>query len=284
MTGHQGAARPGTDVGPMDAVDDRRPDRSDRPSMNTRIASTLPSTRWRQKLVFGLVFCAAMAATGVSLWAFVLRDRLVPKRFGVVVPGEVYRSGQISRYLIRGVIEQNQIGTIIDLNGPEPSIAADQQAEAEVSESTHVRHYRFPLRGDGTGKIERYADAIATLTNSQHSGVPVLVHCTRERSGRGLAWCSTDCWSAKNAPKPRTRSCCVTAGTRSRIPCCSITSTGTCGACRTFGPAARPGTGPGPPSVAASVKPFGQRPLQLPQFCRNRPRCARFAVIGGIRD
>jgi len=143
--------------------------------MNTRIASTLQS--WRQKLVFGLVFCAAMAATGVSLWTFVLRDRLVPKRFGVVVPGEVYRSGQISRYLIRGVIEQNQIGTIIDLNGPEPSIAADQQAEAEVSESMHVRHYRFPLRGNGTGKIERYADAITTLTNSQHGGVPVLVHC-----------------------------------------------------------------------------------------------------------
>lgn len=177
MTGHEGAARPGADVRPMDGVNDRESNCPDRPGESTPTASTLPSTRWRQKLVFGLVFCAAMAATGVSLWAFVLRDRLVPKRFGVVVPGEVYRSGQISRYLIQGVIEQNRIGTIVDLNGPEPSIAADQQAEAEISEAKHVRHERFPLKGDGTGKIERYADAIAALTTSQHSRIPVLVHC-----------------------------------------------------------------------------------------------------------
>ena len=35
----------------------------------------------------------------------------------------------------------------------------------------------FPLRGNGTGRIERYADAIETLVRSQHSGIPALVHC-----------------------------------------------------------------------------------------------------------
>jgi len=132
--------------------------------------------RPRHRFISTIVCVAAVAGVGVALWFFLVRDRIVPKRFGVVVAGEVYRSGQISRYLIADVINRYQIGTIVDLNGFDPN-DADQQAEATVSRSKGVRHYCFPLRGNGTGKIAYYADAIETIVGSQRSRIPVLVHC-----------------------------------------------------------------------------------------------------------
>ncbi len=144
---------------------------SNPPAGNTSSFGTL-----RRRFVFTTVFVATIAGVGVGLWFFLVRDRVVPKRFGIVVAGEVYRSGQISRYLIADVINRYQIGTIVDLNGFDPS-DADQQAEAAVSRSKGVHHYCFPLRGNGTGQIAHYADAVATIVNSQRNRVPVLVHC-----------------------------------------------------------------------------------------------------------
>jgi hypothetical protein len=132
--------------------------------------------RPRRQFIFAIVCLAAIAGVGVGLWFFLIRDRFVPKRLGVVVAGEIYRSGQISRYLIADVIDRYQIGTIVDLNGFDPN-DADQQAEASVSRLKGVRHYCFPLRGNGTGKIVNYADAIETIVSAQQSRIPVLVHC-----------------------------------------------------------------------------------------------------------
>jgi protein tyrosine/serine phosphatase len=93
-----------------------------------------------------------------------------------VVEGKVYRSGQISRFLIADVVERNHIGTIIDLNGLDPN-DADQRAELQVAEAKGVRHLRFPLKGDGTGQIDRYAGAVQAIFESEHEEKPVLVHC-----------------------------------------------------------------------------------------------------------
>ena len=131
---------------------------------------------WRRPLLFGLGAVVLLAGISGGLWAFVVRDRVYPKRFGTVVDKAVYRSGQISRYLIADVINRYRIGTIVDLNGFDPQ-DPDQQAEAAVSRDKGVQHYCFPLRGNGTGKIEHYADAIETIVQSQHRGVPALVHC-----------------------------------------------------------------------------------------------------------
>jgi protein tyrosine/serine phosphatase len=118
----------------------------------------------------------AIVALSVGLWSLVLRDRFLPKRFGVVVPDKLFRSGQISRHLIADVVDRHHIGTIIDLNGLDPA-DADQRAELEVSEAKGVRHLRFPLRGDATGQIDRYAGAVQAIVESDREGRPVLVHC-----------------------------------------------------------------------------------------------------------
>jgi hypothetical protein len=134
----------------------------------------VPTRRARWWMIPAVV--AAVVAIGAGAWFFQLRDRLIPKRFGVVVPGVFYRSGQISRYLIAEVIDRYQIGTIVDLNGFDPK-DVDQQAEADVSQAKGVRHYCFPLRGNGTGKIAHFADAIEAIVKSQQDQTPVLVHC-----------------------------------------------------------------------------------------------------------
>jgi hypothetical protein len=134
------------------------------------------SGRRRVAWIVGLTAVAILVGA-VSLWFLVLRDRLIPKRFGEVVPNKVFRSGQISRHLIADVVDRHQIGTIIDLNGLDPS-DADQRAEVEVSEARGVHLLRFPLRGDATGPIDRYAGAVQAIASSEQQERAVLVHCS----------------------------------------------------------------------------------------------------------
>jgi hypothetical protein len=138
----------------------------------------------------GLTLAAtAIVAASITLWTFVLRDRFIPKRFGVVVPGKVFRSGQISRSLIADVVERHKIGTIIDLNGLDPN-DADQHAEMEVAQAKGIRHLRFPLKGDATGRIDRYAGAVEAMVQSDQEGHPVLVHCAAgtQRTGACISF------------------------------------------------------------------------------------------------
>ncbi len=131
----------------------------------------------RKSIWIAAAASVALLIAGGSLWHFVVRDRVIPKRFGAVVPGKVFRSGQISRHLIAEVVDHNHIGTIIDLNGLDPS-DPDQQAERQVSEARGVQLLRFPLRGDATGPIDRYAGAVQSISESERQGRAVLVHCS----------------------------------------------------------------------------------------------------------
>jgi hypothetical protein len=158
-----GTKSPLINVGHGEARDPRPAEARQKPQKSVRAA-----------LPIGVA--VAIAATVIGLWSIVLRDRFVPKRFGVVVPGKVFRSGQISRFLIADVVSRNEIGTIIDLNGLEPD-NSDQQAELDLAKAKGIRHWRFPLRGNATGEIDHYAGAVAAIVESEREGRPVLVHC-----------------------------------------------------------------------------------------------------------
>src|SRR5262249_46316236 len=121
-------------------------------------------------------------------WEKVVRDRIIPKKWGVVVPGKVYRSGQISKELIESVLTKNGIRAIINLQSADPD-DANQEAERSVATAHGIAQYRFPLGGDGTGQIGNYADAIANLTRLEAEGTPVLVHCAAgaQRTGGVVA-------------------------------------------------------------------------------------------------
>ena len=127
-------------------------------------------------------------AVSVLIWEEFLEDRLVAKRWGVVEPGKIYRSGQISSYLIEPVLLENKIEKVIALNGSDlkkPYL----KTEVETARKLNIDHQVLHLIGDGTGDVEDYAEAVAEIMRCEKAGKPVLVHCAAgaQRTGGVVA-------------------------------------------------------------------------------------------------
>lgn len=138
------------------------------------------------------VICLTIAAVivgGAVLWRKVLRDRFVVKNWGVIEAGELYRSGQISPWLIESQLKTAEIDVIIDLSTREQGHEY-QEAEIAAAERMNVELRRFPLGGDGCGDIESYAGAIESMVECQQKGRIALVHCQAgaDRTG-GVTYC-----------------------------------------------------------------------------------------------
>jgi protein tyrosine phosphatase (PTP) superfamily phosphohydrolase (DUF442 family) len=124
------------------------------------------------RLALAALALATTAAAGVDA----LDDQLRPKNLVAVEPGRLYRSGQISPRLIRPVLEELRIGKVVWMLHYDAS-RPSHRAEREAIEALGIERVNLPLRGNGTGDIGRYADAVAEVAQAQRAGVPVLVHC-----------------------------------------------------------------------------------------------------------
>jgi protein tyrosine phosphatase (PTP) superfamily phosphohydrolase (DUF442 family) len=131
------------------------------------------AARSRRLILFTLL---AVVPIGAIVWQFVLKDRIVAKRWGVVEPGRIYRSGQLSRHLVRRMLEDHRIRVVVDLTEIDLH-DADQSAERDALRQLGIESRRFPLVGDGTGDLRQYAAAIRAICTAVASGKPVLVHC-----------------------------------------------------------------------------------------------------------
>jgi protein tyrosine/serine phosphatase len=116
------------------------------------------------------------------------RDQLHPKRFAAVEPGFLYRSGEIAPRLIRDVLEDNGIRTVVWMLHYDASNES-HRAEKAAIHALDVRQVNLSLRGDGTGKVERYVDAVAEVADARRRGEAVLVQCAggARRSGAVVA-------------------------------------------------------------------------------------------------
>jgi hypothetical protein len=133
---------------------------------------TVRTARLRiSRLVLAALALAFTAVIGVDA----LGDEVRPKRLVEVSPG-LYRSGQISPRLVRGVLTQLEIGKVVWMTHFDSS-RETHRAEREAIDDLGIERLHFPMRGDGTGKLSRYADAIAEVAEARRAGVPVLVHC-----------------------------------------------------------------------------------------------------------
>lgn len=135
---------------------------------------------WGTVLLLGL---------GAYAWEEHLEQRFIPTRWGTVVPGRIYRSGQVSQYLIESQLQQHKIQVVIDLTDAEPE-NPDQQAEQAAVAALNIQHHRLPLFGDGSGEVETYIAAVALLREAELAGQPVLVHCSAgaQRTGGVVAF------------------------------------------------------------------------------------------------
>lgn len=142
---------------------------------------------WRRAMALALALSVCLLGAS-AVWARTLKDRFIPKRFGVVVPGEIFRSGQMSSPLVEKVLREHHIKVIVDLNGDHTGldgIEAEQRAVRDLG----IDYECYPLNGDGTGDIRQYARALERIQQATALGEPVLVHCAAgvQRTGGVVA-------------------------------------------------------------------------------------------------
>src|SRR5262249_3927257 len=128
--------------------------------------------RWIAAAV--VLVAAVIAANHRQITA--LRDRFIPKRWGVVEEGKIYRSGQISRHLIRQMLVTNRIQTVVDLTWDDPN-ETNHVAELAAIADLGIERKLCPLQSDGTGDVHIYGQAVAEVARAARAGTPVLVHC-----------------------------------------------------------------------------------------------------------
>ena len=126
----------------------------------------------------------------LGIVAFATKRLLWPKRFQVVLPGALYRSGQIQPWLIKPILAHFRIEVILDLQGERPSSVRAREAELAAAHDMGVLYYSFSLEGDGSGSVDEYACALTVLHRSREAGKRVLVHCAAgtERTGALIAF------------------------------------------------------------------------------------------------
>jgi protein tyrosine/serine phosphatase len=141
------------------------------------------------KRLAAITAIVVIAIGGAFTWEKGLKPRVVARKFGVVEPGSIYRSGQLSRFVVTDVLRENRIGTIIFLSGDRAE-QPDVEAEVDAAKQLEIDRYNYPLRGDGTGDIRQYARALQTMVDSQRAFKPVLVHCSAgsQRTGAAIAF------------------------------------------------------------------------------------------------
>lgn len=144
------------------------------------------SVRHKIAVAVVLVVVATIAINHEQVTA--LRDRFVPKRWGIVEEGKIYRSGQLSRHLVKQVLEKHHIARVVDLTFDNPDDANHESELAAIAE-LGIERKLCPLDSDGTGDVHIYAQAVAAVAESARQGKPVLVHCVAgaQRTGGVVA-------------------------------------------------------------------------------------------------
>ena len=135
-----------------------------------------------------IVLAIVVIGGGIWLWHDVIEDRVIPKRWGCVEQGAIYRSGELSSALIERTLKKNDIQVIISLTGEKPDDPY-HIAEMKAVDKLGIELLRFGLGGDGTGDIEHYALAIAAIVKAKQEEKPVQVHCAAgtQRTGGVIA-------------------------------------------------------------------------------------------------
>ncbi|MBI2441271.1 MAG: dual specificity protein phosphatase family protein [Lentisphaerae bacterium] len=139
-------------------------------------------------LIKALLVILALIAGAGALWELALKDRLIARRWGVVESGLIYRSGRLPSSRIAAVLANQRIAVLIDLTENLPANQLQLQ-ERVAAANLGIAYYNFPLRGDGTGDIAHYAQAIQVLHRARRAGQPVLIHCAAgaQRTGGVVA-------------------------------------------------------------------------------------------------
>lgn len=134
-------------------------------------------------LVIVACIAAGISAVLAAKWA---RHQIVPRNFGIVEPGCIFRSGRLNRRTLRKVRDRHGLRTIIDL-GAFPADSHDERVmQGAAKELGLTRYVMRGIFGNATGNPNVYLRAVRLLASAENH--PVLIHCAAgaERTGAAV--------------------------------------------------------------------------------------------------
>ena len=135
-----------------------------------------PARKWR---TLALTLVAIGACGGAAAW---WQSGLLPKRFGTVVEGRLYRSGEVTPAQLDRVHRQFGVQRVISFLDPNaPQSVAEREAAARLG----LRWENVPMRGDGSSTAADRERIVALLT--EPDAPPTLIHCAAGANRTGLA-------------------------------------------------------------------------------------------------
>lgn len=120
---------------------------------------------------------AATLATAITIAWIVLS-----RNYHTVIPGELYRSGQMSERQLLAHATTDHLATIINLR-PETN-QAWHATEVSACASQGITHIDFPLDGNKAPTLARMVELVNTMKPARR---PILIHCAHGADRTGLA-------------------------------------------------------------------------------------------------
>jgi protein tyrosine/serine phosphatase len=109
------------------------------------------------------------------------RNRLVWDHFDVVMPGILYRSGQLNDDQLAAVIRRYGLKTVVSFQLPGRSVDAERALVRRLG----AAFVNLPMPGDGSGREEQFRAVLAACDDPARR--PVLIHCARGTCRTGAA-------------------------------------------------------------------------------------------------
>ena len=139
------------------------------------------ATRMRPIRIALTIAAVVVVAGAAGTWAWDAYFAL-PRRFAVVEPGRLYRSGEVEPAELRRAAERYGIRTVLSLLNPDDD---ESKAERAMAEKLGLRWLNVPLTGDGASTPEARDRIRAIMLDD--SLAPLLVHCAAGANRTGLA-------------------------------------------------------------------------------------------------
>ncbi len=120
----------------------------------------------------------------ITVFVILVAARLLTRNnFHEVIPGEIYRSAQLSAGKLESIVEQHGIKTVVSLRRPKPNKRWYKNEKA-MAESLGIEHHDITMDLTFSPRIDHLLELRDLLENAPK---PLLVHCRAGADRTGLA-------------------------------------------------------------------------------------------------